>query len=43
MLLYRSAGALAAAGMIAGYAIICGALLIGLGMRLHSGHVVTRV
>lgn len=43
MLLYRSAGALAASGMIAAYTIICGALLIALGMRLHSGHVVTRV
>jgi uncharacterized membrane protein HdeD (DUF308 family) len=43
MLLYRSAGALAATGMIAGYTIICGGLLIALGMRLHSGHVVTRI
>lgn len=41
MLLYRSAGALAAAGMIGMYALVCGALLIALGMRLHSGHAVT--
>jgi uncharacterized membrane protein HdeD (DUF308 family) len=36
MLLYRGAGALAAAGMIAAYAIVCGSLLIALGMRLHG-------
>lgn len=35
MLLYRGAGALAAASMIALYAAIFGALLIGLGLRIH--------
>jgi hypothetical protein len=27
--------------MIAAYAIVCGSLLIALGMRLHTGHVAT--
>jgi uncharacterized membrane protein HdeD (DUF308 family) len=38
MLLYRGAGALAAASAIAVYATIFGALLIGLGMRIHHWH-----
>lgn len=42
MLLYRGAGAVAAAGMIAAYAILCGALLIALGMRLHAAPLATR-
>jgi uncharacterized membrane protein HdeD (DUF308 family) len=41
MLIYRGAGALAASGMISIYALICGGLLIALGMRLHTSHVPT--
>lgn len=35
MLLYRGAGALAAAGVIGAYAMVFGALLVALGMRVH--------
>lgn len=35
MLLFRSAGALAAAEMIGGYALIFGALLVAFGLRIH--------
>jgi uncharacterized membrane protein HdeD (DUF308 family) len=42
MLLYRSAGALAAAGMISAYAMLCGGLLVALGMRLHGRYAVER-
>lgn len=38
MLLYRGAGALAAASVVAVYATVFGALLIGLGMRVHHWH-----
>jgi len=38
MLLYRGAGALAAASAIALYATLFGALLIALGMRIHHWH-----
>jgi uncharacterized membrane protein HdeD (DUF308 family) len=41
MLLYRGAGALAASGMISVYALVCGALLIALGMRLHTAYTPT--
>lgn len=43
MLIYRGAGAVAAASMIGFYALVCGALLIALGMRLHTGPFATRV